>query len=232
MSSRTRDPSSSRAVVRYVSYEHTFQMFAAGIESGGRMVGMSRAANMRLWQALGEDYQHRRLLRAPRSRGGRTSPSLADVDFAIESARVRAKEQFARFPGTHAHLRPQREELWGPLLPHVVVLTDACLLRFWSDELAVVSLWHETTGWVEIDVPTTALPAGAPPGSRFPIALLTDEQGRILDWNIEWDAQIASPSAVQPHPLRPREPADWDDPAEVARYRAELNRLFEPNHGQ
>lgn len=111
----------------------------------------------------------------------------------------------------------------------VIVLAEACILRFWSHETAVLSLLHEKTGWVEIDVPVAALPAGVRFGDRIPITVFTDEQGRILDWAIEPDARVTPVTEPERHPLRPREPTDWNNPAEVARYRQELERLFGPS---
>lgn len=112
------------------------------------------------------------------------------------------------------------------------VLVEACLDRAWGSELASVSFHHETLGWMELDLPLRALPSEIQVGDRFPLTLFCDQYGRIRNWEPEIVARPERGRDAEPHPLRPHEPADWDDPAEVARYREELKRLFEPNHGQ
>jgi hypothetical protein len=230
MTTDAGNPSSSPSSVDVApsDSDRAYNVFHEAIESGIGIEDMDRQTQTRLWRAvLGRD-RHRRRLRAAGTVGCRQGTSAAHIDAAIEESRARAEKQFRRLGGKLFVRSSDREVPWPHLLPPVVISTEARLIRLWSDELAVASLWHERIGWVEIDVPTAALPVGATPQSRFPITIFADEQGRIWTWAIEANVHVISPSEPPPHPLRPREPTDWDNPSEVARYRKELENLFGP----
>ena len=228
----TTDFGGPGGVLHYDGYEDTRKKFAKAIESGGGIARLPRAARLRLWQAFLVNYQHGCLLRVTGGSGNRQFDAPADVNSTIKNARIRAMEQIHQLSRRYASVYSTRDSPWPHLLTPVIILAEACVLRFWSDETAVLNLLHEETGWVEIDVPVTALPADVRLGDRIPITVFTDEQGRILDWAIEPDAKVVTLAEPEPHPLRPREPTDWNDPADVARYRQELDRLFGPNDVQ
>jgi hypothetical protein len=108
-----------------------------------------------------------------------------------------------------------------------MAITEACVERYWSDDLVAISFHTKATGWLEMDVPAERLPCGAGVGDRFRITLFTDSLGRVRNWSVEPDTQL-SRSETLPAQSRPQPPASWSDSAEVDRYIRELDAVFAP----
>jgi PAS domain S-box-containing protein len=105
-------------------------------------------------------------------------------------------------------------------------VVTASVERFWSGDLLAVSFREEELGWRELDLPAAALPTGLMVGDRFPMTVFYDSQRRIRNWSVDASAMVDRGTQPPPHPLHPKKPRNWNDPSDVARYRAELDRLF------
>jgi len=98
--------------------------------------------------------------------------------------------------------------------------------HFWPNGSAAVSVHHDRIGWLEFDILEKSIPEGARPQDQFEVVLKLDAKGQVVSHQILPGAKVIRPTKPSVGEMLearlPKQPANMDDEAEVARYQREL----------